>query len=109
MPMDKDISISADGLQIRVLGSQDIRDFFDNQALPEVSELQSWQPGSVKEIEEFVAANLNTTPATPDAWLQWAACLKIGKLIREIGIHFLSDNSQAEIGYSLSPVYEGKG
>ena len=47
-------------------------------------------------------------PNTDNTWLQLAVCLKEGQLIGDVGIHFLEDE-QMEIGYTLSPDYQGRG
>jgi RimJ/RimL family protein N-acetyltransferase len=46
---------------------------------------------------------------TPNTWLQLAICLKEGKMIGDIGIHFMEDGYQIEIGYTLSPEHQGNG
>ncbi|WP_195724327.1 GNAT family N-acetyltransferase [Paenibacillus monticola] len=38
----------------------------------------------------------------------WTCCLKDGKLIGDVGIHFMADDYQAEIGFTLSPEFQGK-
>jgi len=82
--------------------------FFHYRSLPEIYKYQSWRPGCIEEIEEFVSGNVAVQLNTPDTWLQAAVCLHEGQMIGDIGIHFI-DVDQIEIGYTLSPEYQGNG
>lgn len=95
-------------LEIRVLNLEDAQAFFDYHVLPEVSQFQGWRPRQLSDAEDFLRENTQVAVNTPHAWLQMAVCLKDGTLIGDVGIHFL-DEYQSEVGYSLSPIYQGKG
>lgn len=94
---------------IRKLERKDITALFSYRSLPEVYKYQSWQPKTLADAEAFVEKNLLSIENTPDTWLQLAICLRDGSMIGDIGIHFLEDNDQVELGYTLSPEYQGKG
>lgn len=106
--MDVYYLINTERLLIRRLEKKDAKEFFDYRAMPEIYRYQSWKPTHINEAEEFIDLNIGVVPNTPDAWLQLAICLKDGRLIGDMGIHFLDDD-QIEIGYTLSPDAQGNG
>lgn len=75
---------------------------------PEIYQFQSWKPKNIKEIEDFIIKNIAIAPNEVDSWLQLAVSLDNGQMIGDIGVHFL-DDYQVEIGYTLSPEYQGRG
>ncbi len=101
--------IETDRLIISTLKMKDKTEFFQYRSLPEVYQYQGWRPKDIEEIEEFINKNVSVCPNTKNTWLQLAVCLKEGKLIGDIGIHFIDDDYQIEIGYTLSPEYQGCG
>ena len=106
--MSKFNLIKTDRLFIRTLARQDRDAFFRYRSLPEVFKYQSWRPQDMGEIEKFIEENLTISPNTRNTWLQLAVCLKNGQLIGDTGIHFI-DDYQVEIGYTLSPEFQGQG
>lgn len=106
--MQEEISITTKRLFLRRLDMRDSEAFFRYRSLPEVCRFQSWHPKDVAEIETFLLENSRVTPHTVGAWLQLAVCLADGRMIGDIGIHFL-DADQIESGYTLSPEYQGNG
>lgn len=106
--MDRFFSHSSGDLTIRTLTLQDGEALFRYRSLPEVCRYQSWHPQSLAEIKSFLEKNEQVIPHTPGVWLQLAVCLNTGELIGDIGIHFL-DPFQIELGYTLSPAYQGRG
>lgn len=107
--MDKFNHIITDRLLIRTLQMKDKEDFFQYRSMPEIYQYQSWRPKHIKEIEEFIIKNNAVCLNSQNTWLQLAVCLKEGQMIGDIGIHFLEDDYQIEIGYTLSPEYQGNG
>lgn len=107
--MNKPIIIETNRLLLRTLEMRDKETFFQYRSLPEVCKFQSWRPENINEIEAFIESNVSVLPNTSNTWLQLAVCLKDGPLIGDIGVHFLDDDLQVEIGYTLSPDYQGKG
>lgn len=107
--MNKFDYIETDRLLLRTLDMKDKEPFFKYRSMPEVYKYQSWRPEDIEEIEEFLKKNISVCPNTKNTWMQLAVCLKEGQLIGDIGIHFLEDDFQIEIGYTLSPDYQGNG
>ena len=106
--MNNHINIKTDRLLIRILEMKDKEDFFEYRSMPEIHQYQSWRPKQISEIEEFIDKNVTVYPNTENKWLQLAVCLNEGQMIGDIGIHFMEDK-QIEIGYTLSPKYQGNG
>ena len=106
--MGSSICIQTDRLLIRAIEMKDKEDFFHYRSMPQVYKYQTWKPRQIREIEEFIRKNAGVCPNTVNAWLQLAICLKEGRMIGDIGIHFTEDH-QIEIGYTLSPEHQGNG
>ncbi|MEK8129019.1 GNAT family protein [Paenibacillus filicis] len=102
-------SLTTDRLVIRTLDMRDKEAFYTYRSTPEVYKYQSWKPADISEAENFISANMAVVPDTGDSWLQVAVCLKDGQLAGDIGIHFLDDGFQAEIGYTFAPGFQGQG
>ncbi|NCB75070.1 MAG: N-acetyltransferase [Clostridia bacterium] len=107
--MDESYSLKTERLSLRVLNMDDKELFFQYRSIPEIYRFQSWKPSTIEEIEAFIELNLSIIPNTPSTWLQLAVCLKDGRLIGDIGIHFLDDGYQLELGYTIAPDYQGRG
>ena len=101
--------IKTQRLQLRKLIGSDRDDFFAYRALAEVVQYQSFRPKEIAEIDAFLAENENTEFGADNTWFQLGICLENGQLIGDIGIHFLDDGRQAELGYTLDPSFQGKG
>ncbi len=106
--MRNSISIQTDRLLIRAIELKDKEDFFHYRSMPQVYQYQTWKPKRIGEIEEFIRKNAVVCPNTVNEWLQLAICFKNGRMIGDIGIHFI-DEDQIEIGYTLSPEHHGNG
>lgn len=106
--MNNFTTITTDRLTLRRLKIEDREEFFRYRSLPEVYKYQSFTPKNIEEIDDFI----NNNPINfniVDTWFQLAICNNGGILMGDIGIHFLQDNEQVEIGYTLSPKYQGEG
>lgn len=102
--------IQTNRLIIRPFDRDDRQSFFAYKIMPEAVRFQSWRPQTLAEVDNFIREVQAVVPDTPGTWLQVAICLKEnGELIGDIGMHFLEDGRQMEIGYTLSPVHWGKG
>lgn len=96
-------------LELRKLNMNDKEDLFKYRSLPEVYKFQGFKPNDINEIDDFIN-NIANYPNIPNTWFQLGVFIKNKQsLIGDIGIHFLEDNAQVEIGYTLSPSYQGKG
>ncbi len=101
--------IKTDRLILKPLSLQDKEVFLAYRGNPEVFQFQSWDPPNLQEVENFICQNLTVVPNTPDTWLQLGIYLHNDLLIGDIGLHFLEDNDQMEIGYTLAPEHQGQG
>ena len=106
--MSDPFQIQTKRLLLRRLSMQDSTALFYYRALPDVCRFQSWHPEHIEEVEAFLRENEAVVFDAPDTWLQVAVCLSDGRLIGDIGIHTL-DHDQLELGYTLSPEYQGQG
>lgn len=101
--------ILTERLLMRKLETNDIKDFYKYRSLPEVYKFQSFIPKDTKDVEAFFE-RLSEFPNIPNTWFQLAVCIKgENQLIGDIGIHFLEDDEQTEIGYTLNPEFQGMG
>ncbi|MCJ7688278.1 MAG: GNAT family N-acetyltransferase [Clostridiaceae bacterium] len=105
----KTFTITTDRLILRKLEAYDREEFFKYRSLPEVCEYQSFIPKNINAIDDFISGN-QSRPNIPNTWFQLAIVNKsVDMLIGDIGIHFLEDNAQVEVGYTLAPRYQGQG
>ncbi|MFC2139985.1 GNAT family N-acetyltransferase [Bacteroidota bacterium] len=100
--------ISSERLILEPLSKEDAQAMLNYRSLPEVYKYQGWQPENVDDAEKFILKH-NTMES--GGWMQLAIRLREdGKLIGDCGMHFIDDEfKQIEIGFSLSPVFQGKG
>jgi RimJ/RimL family protein N-acetyltransferase len=98
-------------LLIRRISAGDAAALFAYRGRPDVYRYQSWRPKTLGEAEERVKSLEAAEPDTPGAWLQVALCLRdTGGMIGDAGMHFPPDDARAaEIGYTVSPEYQGRG
>lgn len=93
-------TILKERLLIRKLELADNNDFFKYRSSPEIYEFQSFNPKDKKESESFFCV-IPELPNIQKNWFQLAVCMKENnRLIGDIGIHFLEDDEQTEIGYN---------
>jgi RimJ/RimL family protein N-acetyltransferase len=101
--------ILTERLLIRKLEIGDAQAFFKYRSLPQIYEYQSFQPKNEEDVKLFFEA-IAEMPNIQNTWFQLAVCLKeTNHMIGDIGIHFLNDDTQTEIGYTIDPDYQGKG
>lgn len=107
--MDPFRTITTERLLIRKLESSDVAAFFAYRSLPEVYEYQAFRPVKISEVEELIKKNPDL-PNIPNTWFQLAVCRTLdNQLVGDVGLHFLGDNTQVEIGYTIAPEYQGQG
>jgi RimJ/RimL family protein N-acetyltransferase len=95
-------------LRLFALIASDVLAMYKYRANPEVYRYQSFEPGSVDDVEEFIGG-LSTALDTPGSWFQFAIRLQeSGLLIGDLGTHFMADDPhQVEIGFIVAPIYQG--
>lgn len=104
--------IETERLILRRFKAADTAVFWRYRTLPDVALYQSegWLTMTLEAAAEFVAEQSNAHPGEPDTWFQIAVELKdTGALIGDLGLHTLSDIRQAEIGFTIAPMYQHNG
>jgi len=101
--------ITTERLSIRKLEPADTAAFFAYRSLPDVYEYQAFRPVKISDAEDLVKG-IPEAPNVPNTWFQLAVCrIADGQLIGDVGLHFLDDGAQVEIGYTIDPDYQGQG
>jgi RimJ/RimL family protein N-acetyltransferase len=94
---------------IRPIEPSDAVQIFSYRSDAGANKYQGWIPKSLEEVDAFIAKN----PAdfnTPDTWFQMVIIEKESqKIIGDIGVHFLHDGMQCEIGCTINKVFQNKG
>ena len=102
--------ISTDRLILSPLSAADAPALFAYRSLPEVSRYQSWQPKSLDDAAGFIERFASTEFDTPGTWFQFGIRQReSGELVGDLGVHFLEDGRQTEIGFTLAPASQGRG
>jgi RimJ/RimL family protein N-acetyltransferase len=75
----------------------------------EANKYQGWIPKSIEELEIFIqkmASQINM----PGTWFQWAIVEeKSGLIIGDLGVQFIEDNQQVEVGITLDKNFQSQG
>lgn len=100
--------LKSERLTIKSLSPSDAEALFTYRSDSEVALYQSFSPKNVEEARQFIADN--TAGFNQEGcWFQMGVYVD-EELIGDIGIHFIGpENSQCEIGYTLSRRAQGKG
>jgi RimJ/RimL family protein N-acetyltransferase len=106
-----EINISTGRLLLRGIRLSDAGLMLKYRSDPKIYEFQYWKPHTLLDVEDFINNKVSKVPDIPDTWYQVGIFIKeTHELIGDIGIHFIDDeNSQVEIGYTLSSENQGKG
>ncbi|SDJ05971.1 GNAT family N-acetyltransferase [Proteiniclasticum ruminis] len=103
------MELRTDRLILKKLDRRDAEELYRYRSKEEVLKFQSFHPRSLQHVGDFFQ-DLAEMPDVEDTWFQLGIHLKEEKkLIGDLGLHFLPDGCQVEIGYSLDPCYQGKG
>ena len=102
--------IVGDRLHINDLTPEDATALFAYRSHPDVTRFQSWHPPSVDDVRTFIDRNAARQFATNDSWYQLAIrAADSGALIGDLGVHFLDDGQQVEIGVTIAPAHQRQG
>ena len=98
-------------LILRHFTDADLEPFKAYRNDPVVARYQGWEGISEAEALTFIAEQKTVQPGVPGQWFQIAIELKeTGTLVGDCGLKINEhDERQAEIGYTLARVYQGKG
>jgi len=105
-----EIRIESERLVLTPLEAADAPALFAYRSLPDVRRYQTWEPARVQDAADFIAELGPVVWDTPGTWFQLGARLRdSGELIGDLGVHFLEDGQQVEIGFTLAPEAQGRG
>jgi RimJ/RimL family protein N-acetyltransferase len=97
-------------LTIRRFERSDVDPFLTYRNDPEVAKYQSWESCTKQEAIDLVREMEATDPGTPGEWFQFAIEFKqTATLIGDCGLKTEADGRQAEIGFTFSRAYQGRG
>lgn len=104
-----EFSIETSRMILRPIAIEDCEMVFSYRSDKETNLYQSWIPNSIDEVQSFISRNPNQINI-PDTWFQLVIIRKQDNhVIGDIGLHFLDDNHQAEIGITLSKHSQNQG
>jgi RimJ/RimL family protein N-acetyltransferase len=102
--------IETERLVLTPLRAGDADALFAYRSLPDVRRFQTWEPSVLEDADAFIAELAATAWDTPGTWFQLGVRRRdTGELIGDLGVHFLEDGEQAEIGFTLAPSAQGQG
>jgi RimJ/RimL family protein N-acetyltransferase len=100
--------IETDRLRLRKLRGSDLEDLCRYRSDPMVSKYQSWSEYTLDQAEDLM--NTSSEFNIPGAWFQIAIAEKCSdSIIGDVGIHFLDDDMQVEIGYTVASQHQRQG
>ena len=109
MPVPAFLPITTARLVLRSLQRADADTLFFYRAPPEVYQYQGFAAANEQQQAVFWQM-LAEQPDLPDSWFQLAICLAENQtMIGDLGLHFLTDTAQVEIGITLAPAFQGRG
>lgn len=97
-------------LILRRLEEKDVQSLVAYRSDPEVARYQNWTNMTEDEARGFVKLKRQTPFGVLGAWLQIAIALReTDALVGDIGVCVDPEGQSAEIGFTLSASYQGKG
>jgi len=104
-------TIETSRLRLRHFTDSDLALFMAYRNDPEVARYQGWEGISEPEARVFLQEQKEVQPGVPGQWFQIAVELKeTGMLVGDCALKMEEhDERQAEIGYTLSRAYQGRG
>jgi RimJ/RimL family protein N-acetyltransferase len=97
-------------LLLKGLTTPDAEAFLRYRSLPEITRFQGFLPKSVEDAIHFIEDDICHVMDQPDTWFQLGIFQSdTMTLIGDLGIHFLSEGREVEIGVTIAPEFQGKG
>jgi RimJ/RimL family protein N-acetyltransferase len=98
-------------LKLTPLVASDAPAMYEYRADPEVCRYQSFEPGTLGDVEAFIDGLQANEFDTAGTWFQFTIRLRdSGQLIGDFGTHFDADDPrQVEIGFTVSRAHQGQG
>ncbi|MGA9769518.1 MAG: GNAT family N-acetyltransferase [Blastocatellia bacterium] len=104
------LPVFTERLILRRLHEKDIHALIAYRSDREVARYQNWTEITETEARALVKAKRRTPFALPGVWVQIAIALReTDALVGDIGVWVNTDGQSAEIGFTLSAGYQGKG
>lgn len=95
---------------LRRFTGQDLAAFAEYRADPSVARFQSWSAYSLDDARQLYATLTGTVFGAPGTWYQIAiADNRDDSLLGDCALHFLEDEQQVEIGFTLAPAHQRQG
>ena len=102
--------IATERLVLEPLTLEDAEALFAYRSLPEVYRYQTWAPTGVSDARAFIQELEPVEFDTPGTWFQLGIREReSGRLVGDLGVHFLEDGRRVEIGFTLDPAFQGRG
>lgn len=102
--------IVTDRLILAPLSATDAAALFAYRSLPEVSRYQSWEPSLLQDAVRWIETLRPVEFDSPGTWFQLGIRSRAsGHLVGDLGVHFLDDDRQVEIGFTMAPDCQGRG
>lgn len=102
--------LSTERLLLRKISTSDAGDMFSYSRLAEVTKYLLWDPHPSEAYTQSYIAYLQERYALGDFYDFGVVLRETGKMIGTVGFtSFDLPNSSAEVGYVISPTYQGKG
>jgi len=103
-------TLESERLILRRFADGDLLPFLAYMNDPLVARYQTWESYSEQQARDVIEEQKSLDPGLPGQWFTFALELKeTGKLVGHIALKTQEDNQQAEIGFTLSREYHGKG
>ncbi|WP_312188016.1 GNAT family protein [Sphingobacterium sp.] len=104
------MKIDSERLLIRPIMQEDNQAVFRYRSDKETNKYQGWIPGSLAEVDEFIAKNPSTFNL-PESWFQLVMTDKISNaVIGDIGVHFFgAEHLQVELGCTIKKEAQRQG
>ena len=104
------LKLETERLTIRPIQLVDAEFIYGYRSDWETNQYQGWIPDGKNEVSLFIKNKVASKLDEPDTWFQLAILLKeTNDVIGDIGIHFLADSLQVELGCTLAKSYHQKG
>lgn len=108
--LDEQLPIEFPGGRLRRLTLSDLDAFQAYRALPELGRYQGWSPMCNSEAIRFLNQMSRASCFSPGNWVQLAiAETQADRLIGDLGLYLSPDQTIGEVGYTLQPLYQGRG
>jgi ribosomal-protein-alanine N-acetyltransferase len=102
-------TLSSDRILLRQLRENDLADFLFYRSMPAVAQYQGYEPYDQQKALEFIQSQKERVFGLPGQWLQLGIIdRKQDRLIGDCAVK-LFDETQAELGCTIAPTYQGKG